>query len=369
MAKGENIFKRKDGRWEARYGKGYDAAGKLKYGFCYGKTYKEAKEKVTKAKSAVAAGKMYSQNSNRKFSRYCEEWLDITRNRVKPASYIKYESLLNKHIKPSLGGYYPQALNTVIISRFSDYLLKEKQLAAKTVRDVLTCLRSVVKFCAKQLPGALDAVEIIYPKEEAREMRVLSTIEQRRLTAELCTDMDECKFGILLALLTGMRIGEICALRWGDINLTDNTIRVHATMQRLKSFSDDGSKTQVVIGTPKSEKSMRIIPLTEQAASLCGQMMKQSPSAFVLTGTDSYMEPRALQYRLKKYTAACGLDGVHFHTLRHTFATRCIEVGFDVKTLSEILGHTSTTVTLNRYVHSSMELKRANMEKLSTIGM
>ena len=81
------------------------------------------------------------------------------------------------------------------------------------------------------------------------------------------------------------------------------------------------------------------------------------------------MEPRALQYMLKKYTAACGLDGVHFHTLRHTFATRCIEVGFDVKTLSEILGHTSTTVTLNRYVHSSMELKRANMEKLSTIGM
>lgn len=369
MAKGENIFKRKDGRWEARYGKGYDAAGKLKYGFCYGKTYKEAKEKVTKAKSAVAAGKMYSQNSSHKFSQYCEEWLDITRNRVKPATYIKYESVLDNHIKPSLGGYYPQALNTVIISRFSDYLLKEKHLAVKTVRDILTCLRSVVKFCAKQLPGALDAVEIIYPKEEAKEMRVLSTIEQKRLMAELCTDINKCKFGILLALLTGMRIGEICALRWGDINLTDNTICVHATMQRLKSFSDNGNKTQIVIGTPKSEKSMRIIPLTKQAASLCLQMIKQSPSAFVLTGTDSYMEPRALQYRLKKYTAACGLDGVHFHTLRHTFATRCVEVGFDVKTLSEILGHSSTTVTLNRYVHSSMELKRANMKKLSTIGM
>ena len=369
MAKGENIFKRKDGRWEARYGKGHDAAGKLKYGFCYGKTYKEAKEKVTKAKSAVAAGKMYSQNSSHKFSQYCEEWLYITRNRVKPATYIKYESILNNHIKPNLGAYYPQALNTVIISRFSDYLLKEKHLAVKTVRDVLTCLRSVVKFCAKQLPGALDAVEIIYPKEEAKEMRVLSTIEQKRLTVELCTDMDECKFGILLALLTGMRIGEICALRWGDINLTDNTIYVHATMQRLKSFSNSGNKTQIVVGTPKSEKSMRIIPLTEQAASLCGQMMQRSPSAFVLTGTDSYMEPRALQYRLKKYTTACGLDGVHFHTLRHTFATRCVEVGFDVKTLSEILGHSSTTVTLNRYVHSSMELKRANMEKLSTIGM
>ena len=369
MAKGENIFKRRDGRWEARYGKGYDATGKLKYGFCYGKTYKEAKEKVTKAKSAVAAGKMYSQNSSHKFSQYCEEWLDITKNRVKPATYIKYESILNNHVKPNLGAYYPQALNTVIISRFSDYLLKEKHLAAKTVRDVLTCLRSVVKFCAKQLPGALDAVEIIYPKEEAKEMRVLSTIEQKRLMAELCNNMDECRFGILLALLTGMRIGEICALRWGDINLTDNTICVHATMQRLKSFSDNGNKTQVVIGTPKSEKSMRIIPLTEQAASLCLQMIKQSPSAFVLTGTDSYMEPRALQYRLKKYTAACGLDGVHFHTLRHTFATRCVEVGFDVKTLSEILGHSSTTVTLNRYVHSSMELKRANMKKLSTIGM
>ena len=93
-------------------------------------------------------------------------------------------------------------------------------------------------------------------------------------------------------------------------------------------------------------------------------MNPQSPTAFVLTGTSDYMEPRTLQYRMEKYTAECGLEGVHFHTLRHTFATRCVEVGFEIKSLSEILGHANTTITLERYVHSSMELKRHNMNKL-----
>ena len=201
-------------------------------------------------------------------------------------------------------------------------------------------------------------------------MRVLSPAEQKRLMKYLFEDMDSCKFGVLLALLTGMRIGEICALRWDDINLKDKTIRVHATMQRLKNIdSVVEGKTKIIIGSPKSDKSNRIIPMTGQTALLCERMQTKSKADFVLTGTEQFMEPRTLQYRLKKYTAACGLEGVHFHTLRHTFATRAVEVGFDVKTLSEILGHSTTTVTLERYVHSSLELKRTNMNKLDAVGM
>ena len=124
-----------------------------------------------------------------------------------------------------------------------------------------------------------------------------------------------------------------------------------------------------MIGTPKSNTSTRIIPLTDSLTVLCEQMKPEEPSAYVLTGTESYMEPRALQYRLKKYTNQCGLDGVHFHTLRHTFATRCVEVGFEIKSLSEILGHANTTITLEKYVHSSLELKRNNMNKLSAVGL
>lgn len=371
MAKGENIFKRKDGRWEARYIKGYQPSGKIRYGFCYGKSYKEAKEKVTKMRCAVAHGdKALKSSAKKHFDYYCNEWLRITKNRVKAATYVKYESILENHIKPILGSCHPAALNTIMIEEFTDRLLHNNKLSAKTVRDILTCLRSIVRYTSKQFPGMMLPIEIVYPKEEQKEMRVLSSTEQQQLMKYLMTNMDDCKFGILLALLTGLRIGEICALRWEDINLKDKTIRIHATMQRLKNIEgSEKRKTKIVIGSPKSDKSNRAIPMTEQAVLLCVQMQATSKTAFVLTGTDQYMEPRTLQYRLKKYIEECKLEGVHFHTLRHTFATRAVEVGFDIKTLSEILGHSSTTVTLDRYVHSSMELKRTNMNKLDNVGM
>lgn len=371
MAKGENIFRRKDGRWEARYVRGYQPSGKIRYGFCYGRSYKEAKEKVTKMKSAAAAGEPPRDGSaNRPFGYFCDRWLQSTQSRVKTATYVKYESMLENHIKPALGGCRPGALSTAVIEDFSTALLHRKRLSPKTVRDILTCLRAVIRYAAARYPGLLPPAEVAYPKETPKEMRVLSPAEQRRLTAYLLAGMDACRFGVLLALLTGMRIGEVCALRWSDVNLRDRTIHVRATMQRLKDTAGDGGgRTKIVIGPPKSEKSVRIIPMTEQAALLCVRMRAQSDAAFILTGTERYMEPRTLQYRLEKYTAACGLEGVHFHTLRHTFATRAVEVGFEIKTLSEILGHSSTTVTLDRYVHSSLELKRANMRKLDAVGM
>lgn len=151
---------------------------------------------------------------------------------------------------------------------------------------------------------------------------------------------------------------------WENISLRDNTITITSTMQRLKNMNPDReAKTKIVIGSPKSDTSIRTIPISDYAAELCEKMNPQSPAAFVLTGTPDYMEPRTLQYRMEKYTVGCGLKGVHFHTLRHTFATRCVEVGFEIKSLSEILGHANTTITLDRYVHSSMELKRDNMNK------
>ena len=201
-------------------------------------------------------------------------------------------------------------------------------------------------------------------------MRVLTKEEQTRLVKYLLDDMDECKFGVLLSLLTGMRIGEVCALQWENVCLQEQTVKVKSTMQRLKDFSESStSKTKIVISEPKSDTSARVIPLTEYAVRLCKTHWCNSPGAFVLTGeANRYIEPRTLQYKLERYTADCDLDGVHFHTLRHTFATRCVEVDFEIKSLSEILGHSSPRITLERYVHSSMELKRDNMNKLTAIG-
>lgn len=370
MAKGENIFKRKDGRWEARYVKGYELSGKIKYGFCYGKTYKEAKEKVSQCKAAVAAGRpLPGGSSNHRLGYYCDEWLKSGKNRLKDSSYVKYNTIIERHIKPKLGACFPLAISTALIEAFTDELLHCHGLSPKTVKDILTTLRSVLKYTAEQIGGTFPIINISYPKDTKKEMRVLSRREQSVFISYLLQDMDECKFGVLLALLTGMRIGELCALRWDAISMEEKTIRITATMQRLRDVDAVGPhKTRICITSPKSDHSARIIPMTKNIAELCCRMQPLQPNAFVLTGTSDFIEPRTLQYRLDKYVRCCGLEGVHFHTLRHTFATRCVEVGFEIKSLSEILGHSTTTITLDRYVHSSIELKRSNMDKLTAIG-
>ncbi len=369
--KGENIYKRKDNRWEARYIKGYHSDGTAKYGYCYGKTYREAKEKVTRVKSALLDGKsVLTVPQKRRFGSYCDEWLQINRNRVKESTYVKYRGILEKHIKPRLGGCLVQSLTSVLIEQFGHELLCEERLSPKTVKDVLTVLHSILKYISRQFPGVLLMIEIVYPKIPKNEMRVLTRSEQTDFVKYLIKDMDECKFGVLLALLTGMRIGEVCALRWENISLKDRTIKVNSTMQRLQNFDENkSSKTKIVISDPKSDSSTRLIPLTDYVMKLCQTRICRTPSAFVLTGDpERYMEPRCMQYHLERYTEECRLEGVHFHTLRHTFATRCVEVDFEIKSLSEILGHSNPRITLERYVHSSLQLKRDNMDKLSSIG-
>ncbi|MDO5400339.1 MAG: tyrosine-type recombinase/integrase [Eubacteriales bacterium] len=370
MAKGENIFKRKDGRWEARYIKGRELSGKIKYGFCYGKTYTQAKEKVTLARAALLSGGPGPSAAGRhRFAFFCDQWLQAGRGRFKEATCVKYQTVLDRHIKPRLGSCYPLAFCDELVAGFTGELLAQA-LAPKTVKDILVVLRSILNYTAKQFPGTFPRVDIPYPREGKREMRVLTREEQGAFVGFLLADLDECRFGILLALLTGIRIGELCALRWENISLDDNTLKITATMQRLADSSPHRTaKTKILIGPPKSGTSARTIPLSDDAAALCRRMQPGSPEAYVLTGTAAYMEPRALQYRLSRYTASCGLEGVHFHTLRHTFATRCVEVGFEIKSLSEILGHASTTITLERYVHASMELKRDNMNKLTMVGL
>lgn len=369
--RGENIYQRKDRRWEARYMKGRAADGSIRYGYCYGKTYREAKEKVTLAKISMRDNQSAQKKQNcRLFSVYCDEWLRVNRNRFKESTYVKYMTILEKHIKPGVGDCFVQELSSIVIEQFTYELLNEKGLSPKSVKDILTVLRSVLCYTSRQLPSALAGIEIVYPKDVKKEIRILSREEQFRFTQYLFADMDECKLGILLALLTGLRIGELCALKWKDISIKDKILHVSSTMQRLKNLDQSQrARTKIVISEPKSLQSERDIPLTDYIVNLCNEWISENSAAYVLTGDEShYMEPRALQYRLKRYVQECGLEDIHFHALRHTFATRCVEVGFEIKSLSEILGHANPKFTLDRYVHSSLELKRENMEKLSQIG-
>lgn len=371
MAKGENIFRRQDGRWEARYVKGRELSGKIRYGYCYGKTYREAKEKVEACKAALANGTPRpTAKTQSLFSDYCAEWLHRKKSKVKESTYIKYSVVVDKHIVPKLGACCPLGFTTELIDDFTKELQFEDALAPKTVHDILAVLHGILKFTASKLTGLFPVVEINYPKVGKKEMRVLSMAEQERFVSYLQEELEPCKFGILLALCTGIRIGELCALRWDRISTSEKAIQITETLQRLRDTNTtQNARTRIVISPPKSDTSVRTIPMTEYAVELCRHMKPQSAAAYVLTGTEAAMEPRALQYRLEKYTQACGLEGVHFHTLRHTFATRAVEVGFEIKSLSEILGHASVTITLDRYVHSSLELKRNNMQKLQVVGM
>ena len=369
MRKGENIFKRKDGRWEARYIKGYDSSNKIKYGYCYGKSYSDAKDKVTKIKAALLTDKPITQViPKHRFNYYCDEWFKSRKNNIRESTYIKYEIIINKHIKPKLGSYKPIEINTNVVDEYIDKLIKEDNLSIKTVKDILVILRSILKYCNTQFPNTFSIIEIHYPKENKKKIRVLSKDEQNQFISYLLKDDDNCKFGILLMLLSGIRIGELCALKWGDVNLKEQCISINSTLQRLHNYNnEDYNRTHIVIGATKTDTSIRIIPLNSYAFDLCQKYFVDNVDAFILTGTTKYMEPRTLQYRLKKYTDECNLEGVHAHTLRHTFATRAVEVGFEIKSLSEVLGHANTNITLQRYVHSSMELKRANMDKLNDV--
>ena len=369
--KGENIYKRKDQRWEGRYIREYRSDGSIHYGYCYAKTYREVKQKLAEVRNNWHLQEMSNDATPQlALSGLCDEWLQLCRIRVKESTFAKYSGFLERYIKPRLGSYPVSEISSVMIEQFSHQLLNQDRLSPKTTRDILTVLHAALEYAAQQLPD-VPAIKLVYPQNPRKEMRVLSREEQQKFVSYLLQSNDLSTFGILLTLMTGMRIGEICALRWKDVSIEDRTIRIRATMQRIKDLDPKSTKkTKIVVTPPKSNCGFRIVPLTEQAASLCERFHCSDPEAFVLTGSrDFYLEPRTLQYRFDKCVSACGLDGVHFHTLRHTFATRCVEVDFEIKTLSEIMGHASPRITLERYVHTSMQLKRENMNKLAAVGL
>lgn len=377
MARGENVFHRKDGRYEARYIKGRRPDGKPFYGFCYGKTYEEAKGKADRAREEIRQEKEAGAGQRRNVAYFCDRWLSAQSARLKPSSCAKYRADMENHIKPFFGEKLPGEVLSEEIDEFTRSLLTGKGLSPKTVRSILTLFRSILSYMGRRSGEKLSELEIAYPKNHRKNTRVLDEKEESALVRLLAQEMDACKFGVYLALRTGMRIGEICALRWCDISFEAATISVCRTALRLpcsapysgdlRQSENNGRRTALVTGTPKSESSLRLIPLMPDIAALCERFRPEDSGAFLLTGTDRCLDPRKLQRHLKKHLEECGIGEAHFHTLRHTFATRCVEAGFDVKTLSEILGHSNIGITMNLYVHPNLDLKRENMNRLKCI--
>jgi len=379
MAKrGENIYKRKDGRWEARVIKGYTVQGKALYAYFYGRTYKEVKDKIFMSHPYVMIESMDATNmgdeATPRFENVLDAWLKNKRIGLKHSSYIKYFNFVKSHIKPSLGHHALSSITSAMLNSYIAEKLKTKNcgtracLSEKTMKDIMTVIKSVLKFAKEEgLMSETTNINLTLPREKPKEMRVLSKDEQAVFEKCLCSDMDESKHGILLCLYTGLRIGEICSLKWSDIALDEHTLSVSRTMQRIQTLDDSSpTKTKILITEPKSDCSIRTIPLPDCLMEKLKVFNPACPNAYFLTGeTERYIEPRTYQNHFKAYVANSGIKDANFHTTRHTFATRCVELGFEIKSLSEILGHANVNITLNRYVHPSFELKRDNMNKLS----
>ena len=366
--RGENIYKRKDNRWEGRFIKSHDPGGKAKYGYVYAASYREAREKLMKKRAEYQA----PRSQTKCLREYSEEWLALQETRLKQSTCSKYRGMLRLHILPVFGDDPISRITALAVERFGYQLMSEQgsKLSPKSGKDVLTLLQAILKYACRQEGASLPLPQIIYPREEKKEIRVLSYEEQTKLVNYCSANMDSLHFGVLLAMLTGMRIGELCALRWGDISEVEGTVSVSKTMQRIQIDEGLQSRTKIVVDLPKSDTSKRLIPLTEHARFLCEKYRVPNPDAYVLTGSvNQFVEPRLMQYHLKQFAKECGVKELHFHALRHTFATRCIEVGVEMKSLSEILGHSSIKITMDRYVHSSLAFKRENIQKLSAIGM
>lgn len=368
--RGENIYKRKDGRWEGRYIRSDQEGGKAKYGSVYGRSYREVKEKLLQVSSRKGMTEIPPSNDPT-VAQLFEEWMHRVKRNNKESTYVKYHNLAVHHLLPSLGNIPLSQLTSRRIEQFTQEQMERGRLdrtgglSRKTVKDMLSLLRSCLNYAKCEYPLSFQEIHIHYPKESYREMRVLSQKEQMALEKTLTNRMDPSKLGVYISLYTGLRLGEICALRWDDVQLQEGVLRIRRTLQRIQDLSGQGNKTKIILAPPKSRCSIREIPLPDFLLQTLRPFCQANPQAYVLTQrTDKSMEPRTYQNHFQAYLKESGIHNASFHTLRHTFATRCVEAGFEIKSLSEILGHANVNITLNRYVHSSQTLKRENMNKL-----
>lgn len=370
---GENIYKRKDGRWEGRYITSYDGNGKAKYKYLYAKTYADVKSKLTKARHETSSVSITEKSNDREaYEFWLSEWLKTKKLSVKESTYVRYQNSIKNHINPALGKYPINKISTALIENFVFNKLNNGRLdgkgglSAKTTSDILAIIKESFKHAQSLGVFTICCFDRISFKKGYHEMRVLSVYEQKRLISVLFNDIDNYKLGVFICLYTGIRIGELCALKWNNISFNEKTLKIEHTMQRLQGEDPNAlCKTKIIITEPKSNAALRTIPLPDFVLETLKPFVG-APNTYVLSGEcKSVIEPRTMQNRFKKYLCEGKIENANFHSLRHTFATRCVEAGFDVKTLSEILGHSSVKITLDRYVHSSMQLKRNNMEKLS----
>ena len=363
---GENIHKRKDGRWEARYAKGMDPQGKKLTGYVYGHSYMEVKSKRAGILKNLRLTKIDSRNPT--VEEVGRLWLNSIRYGVKESTLAHYRYTLEHYLLSVLGGCRVQALNE---SKLDAALLEildprnqaHKALGAMQSHECVALLNRIFKYgCLHHLMAPLEASIKLPPVQPPKE-EPLNESERRNMQTFVLAHPKPRTVGLLLTLVMGLRIGEVCGLRWEDFDFARGILSVQRTVSRIRV---EQGKTAISVRTPKTSQSCREIPIPDALLPLLQKLRGDLPdNAWFLSGKmDKPVEPRNYLKSFKGYLEKCGVRDIRFHLLRHTFATTCLQSGCDIKTLSEIMGHANPSVTLKRYVHTSMEKKRADLGSL-----
>lgn len=350
--RGENIYKRKDGRWEGRYIKGRTENGRIRYGYVYDRSFKKLRKKLLHCKNLYENNNILSNNFSGTVKEWVKEWFrELEYEPLKPATQASYQYKLTKYVLPYLGNRKLEKLTQKDIQILVQQL-KQIHLSASSIRLVLQIMKRSLQnaFQASMIARLFEHVKL--PK--AAKTKVTALPENEQLKVEESLAEKEVELPIAIALNTGMRIGEICALKWEDIDFSAKEISVKHTLQRIPVQNAE-KKTAVIEGPVKSESSLRKIPINSSLLSLLKRLAEEKKSPYVIGKKQRYIEPRALNYQFKKYMKKLQLGAVHFHQLRHTFATRLLEKGADVATVSALLGHHSAKMTLDIYVDSTKE--------------
>lgn len=348
-----NIYHRCDGRYEGRISRGKRKNGKRRFQYFFGHSREEVQDKMAAVRRQELSG-----NCSKTVGEIFSEWFQSIRHRVKESTAANYRMKAEKHIFPAFSDIKADMITESDIYSFIESRQKSG-LSNRYISDILIMMKSVYKYASKTYHffNPLDGIKL--PKIQKPEIELLDEKQQKKLQQYIAENPNRSTLGIALSMSTGIRIGELCALQWEDIDLEKRILTVRKTMQRIQT-PDGETRTKLTIAEPKSESSKRKIPIPDCVVSML-KKFKGKAKEYLISGEERPVEPRTMQYRFASILKNVKLPSVHFHALRHMFASKCVKLGFDIKTLSEILGHSKVEITLNRYVHSSFEQKKQFM--------
>ena len=301
--------------------------------------------------------------TNKTFEEIVVLWQADKKQYVKRSTYSAYSLLVNNHLIPAFEGVYDVTEDMVQSFVFTKL---EQGLSQKSIKDILIVLKMILRFAVKQGFMQHREIDVKFPTErERQELEVLSRSSQKRIMEYVQSHSTFMNLGIYICLCAGLRIGEVCALVWDDIDVESGVINISKTIQRIYVIDNGEKHTEVIIDTPKSKNSIREIPIAKDLLRMIKPFKKVvNGNFYVLTNSDQPTEPRTYRNYYKRLMEQLNMPKLKFHGLRHSFATRCIESKCDYKTVSVLLGHSNISTTLNLYVHPNMEQKKKCVEQM-----